>query len=141
MDVAVNIATTAVFSNNGEQCDAGSRTFVHESIYDEFVTRVVAKAKTLVVGSPLDANTHLGPMIDKEQFNKVLSYFEIGQKDGATLAFGGHRIGTVGYFVSPTIFTHVTDDMRLAKEEVKHTICIDMLDFWSRHEHSQVEHH
>ncbi len=65
LDVAVNIAATAVFSNNGEQCDAGSRTFVHESIYDEFVKRVIEKAKSLVVGDPLDSKTHLGPLIDK----------------------------------------------------------------------------
>lgn len=117
IDKAVEIAATSIFSNNGEQCDAGSRTFVPESMYDEFVKRAVEKANSLIVGDPLDPKTEVGPLVDKAQFQKVLEYIDIGQKEGAKLHCGG-RVGNKGYFVRPSVFSNVKDDMRIAKEEI-----------------------
>jgi acyl-CoA reductase-like NAD-dependent aldehyde dehydrogenase len=120
VDKAVEIASFAVFGNNGEQCDAGSRTFVHESMYDEFVKKAVAKANSMVVGDPMNMKTELGPLVDKAQYKKVLEYIEIGKKDGATFECGGKTddLPKEGYFVRPTVFSGVTDDMRIAKEEI-----------------------
>ena len=119
IDKAVKIAGFAVFGNNGEQCDAGSRTFVHESMYDEFVKKAVEHAKSLIVGNPMNEKTDIGPLVDKAQYKKVLEYVEIGKKDGATLECGGKSEEfKTGYFVNPVVFSNVTDDMRIAKEEI-----------------------
>ncbi len=99
-------------------CCAGSRTFVQEGIYDEFVKRSVELAKKRKVGNPFAPDTVQGPQIDKESLNKILTYIDYGKRDGAKLEVGGKRIGTEGYFVEPTVFSNVTDDMRIAKDEI-----------------------
>ncbi|KAK3736325.1 hypothetical protein QZH41_020791, partial [Actinostola sp. cb2023] len=118
LDNAVEVAHDALFFNQGQVCCAASRTFVQDTIYDEFVKKSVQMAKDRSVGSPLDENTQQGPQIDKEQFDKILSLIESGKKDGATLECGGQRHGEKGLFIQPTVFSNVQDDMRIAKEEI-----------------------
>lgn len=118
VDMAVSLAHTALFLNQGQCCCAGSRTFVQEGIYDKFVAATVKKAAAVKVGGYMDADVEQGPQIDDLQFQKVLGYLQKGKDEGATLATGGGRHGTQGYFVQPTVFTDVTDDMTIAKEEI-----------------------
>ncbi|GIY90196.1 retinal dehydrogenase 2 [Caerostris darwini] len=118
LDEAVLIAHNALFFNMGECCCAGSRTFVHEDIYDAFVAKSKELAQKRVVGCPFDGKTVQGPQIDDEQFNKILTLIESGKKEGAKLECGGGRHGSKGYFVQPTVFSNVTDNMRIAKEEI-----------------------
>src|SRR5581483_5585376 len=85
---------------------------------DEFVERSAERAKRRVVGNPLDMNTEQGPQVDNAQFNKVMSYVEAGKRDGARMMCGGERVGDRGYFVAPTIFADVNDEMKIAREEI-----------------------
>lgn len=118
LDKAVKVAHSMCIVNQGQCCVAATRTFVHESIYDEFVKKTVELAKSHKIGNPLDENVDHGPQIDEEQFNKVLSLIDSGIKEGATLEVGGKRVGDKGLFVEPTVFSNVTDNMRIAKEEI-----------------------
>lgn len=118
LDEAVEIAHNAIFANHGQNCCAGSRTFVQEKIYEQFVRKAVEMARTRRVGNPFEKGIQQGPQVDDEMFNKVLSYIDFGKKDGAKLEFGGKKLGNEGYFVEPTVFSNVTDDMRIAKEEI-----------------------
>lgn len=118
LDDAVSQSHFALFFNQGQCCCAGSRCFVEEPIYDEFVKRSVEKAKSRVVGNPYDLKTEQGPQVDKEQFNKIMSLIDSGNKEGANLLVGGAQVGDKGYFVQPTVFSDVQDDMRIAKEEI-----------------------
>ncbi|XP_036323763.1 aldehyde dehydrogenase 9 isoform X2 [Rhagoletis pomonella] len=117
VDMAVDIAHEALFSNHGQSCCAGSRTYVHEKIYDKFVAKATAAAKARKVGNPFDESVKQGPQIDEEMLNKVLGYIESGKQQGAKLQCGGKRIGNVGYFIEPTVFSDVTDNMKIAQEE------------------------
>jgi len=118
MDYAVDKSHFALFFNQGQCCCAGSRTYVEEAIYDEFVERSKERAQKRVVGNPFDLKTEQGPQVDKEQFTKILSLIESGNQEGATLVSGGARYGDKGFFVQPTVFSDVKDDMRIAKEEI-----------------------
>uniref|UniRef100_A0A8D1VFP4 Aldehyde dehydrogenase 1A1 n=1 Tax=Sus scrofa TaxID=9823 RepID=A0A8D1VFP4_PIG len=118
MDHAVEQCHEALFFNMGQCCCAGSRTFVEESIYDEFLERTVEKAKRRKVGNPFGLDTQQGPQVDKEQFERILGYIQLGQKEGAKLLCGGERFGERGFFIKPTVFGGVQDDMRIAKEEI-----------------------
>jgi aldehyde dehydrogenase (NAD+) len=118
LDAAVKWASIGIFFNHGQCCCAGSRLFVHEDIYDEFVKRFLEAAKATSVGDPFDANVTHGPLVDELQFNRVLSFIDIGVKEGAQIQLGGKKLERPGYFVPPTLFTGVTDDMRIAKEEI-----------------------
>lgn len=91
---------------------------MQEGIYDEFVRRSVEVARQRVLGDPFDASTIQGPQIDEEQFNKVLDLIESGKKEGAKLETGGSRYGNAGYYIEPTVFSNVTDNMRIAREEI-----------------------
>ncbi|KAG8367411.1 hypothetical protein BUALT_Bualt16G0069100 [Buddleja alternifolia] len=104
--------------DNGEICVAGSRVFVQEGIYDEFLVKLVEKTKTWVVGDPFDPNVHQGPQVDKKQYERILSFIEHGKREGATLLTGGNPCEGKGYYIEPTIFTDVADDMIIAKEEI-----------------------
>ncbi len=108
----------ALFFNQGQCCCAGSRTFVHEAIYDRFVERSAQYAKKKRLGDPFDLETDQGPQIDGEQMEKILSLIDSGKKEGAKLVIGGKRHGTEGYFVQPTIFKDVKDDMKIAREGI-----------------------
>jgi len=92
--------------------------FVQEGIYDKVVNKLVEKAKNWNVGDPFDSTCHHGPQVDKKQFEKILSYIEHGKNEGATLLTGGKAIGDKGYFIEPTIFADVTEDMKIYKEEI-----------------------
>jgi aldehyde dehydrogenase (NAD+) len=118
MDEAVEGSHFALFFNQGQCCCAGSRVFVEEKVYDEFVSRSTERAKRRLVGNPLDKKTEQGPQVDKDQFEKVLGYVESGKKEGAKLQCGGERVGEHGYFVAPTVFADVKDDMKIAQEEI-----------------------
>lgn len=121
LDAAVPGAAMAVFNNSGQICFAGTRLFVERKIQDEFVARIADFGKTLRVGNGLDADVQLGPLISARQLDRVLGYMEIAGQEGAELVSGGARIGGAlaeGYFVEPTIFANVSNDMRIAQEEI-----------------------
>uniref|UniRef100_A0A8D8URZ9 Aldehyde dehydrogenase, mitochondrial n=1 Tax=Cacopsylla melanoneura TaxID=428564 RepID=A0A8D8URZ9_9HEMI len=118
MEAAVEGAHQALFFNMGQCCCAGSRTFVQDTIYDEFVARSGERAKQRTVGDPFDEKVEQGPQIDKEQMDKILSFIESGKSQGAHLVAGGGRAGDKGYFVQPTVFANVRDDMKIAREEI-----------------------
>jgi aldehyde dehydrogenase (NAD+) len=118
MEAAVEGSHFALFFNQGQCCCAGSRAFVEEKVYDEFVERSTARARKRTVGDPFDTRTEQGPQVNDEQFDKVMSYIESGKKEGAKLMCGGERVGDRGYFVAPTVFADVRDDMKIAEEEI-----------------------
>ncbi|XP_009403415.2 aldehyde dehydrogenase family 2 member C4 isoform X1 [Musa acuminata AAA Group] len=118
MDMAVDLARKAIFFNKGEICVAGSRVYVQEGIYDEFVRKIAESSKNWIVGDPFDAHVHQGPQVDKKQFEKVLKYIDHGKREGATVLTGGKPCGEKGFYIEPTIFTDVKDDMLIAKDEI-----------------------
>src|ERR1700709_444089 len=122
LDAAVPGAAMAVFANSGQICSAGTRLFVEHKIYDEFVGRVAEFGKKLQVGNGLDPNTQIGPLVSAQQMERVSGYLAIGQKEGATALTGGARLTegalSKGYFVPPTVFANVQDNMRIAQEEI-----------------------
>ena len=122
LDAAVPGAAMAVFQNAGQICSAGTRLYVQRPVYEDFVQRVAAFAKTLKVGDPLDPATQLGPLVSAEQLDRVTGYLRLGREQGARAVAGGDRLteGALerGYFVSPTVFADVQDDMRIAREEI-----------------------
>ncbi|XP_073942851.1 aldehyde dehydrogenase 1A1-like isoform X1 [Choristoneura fumiferana] len=118
LNVAVPAAAYGVFTHQGQICIAASRLFVQAGIYDKFVEKAVEFAKNRKVGHPNDSDTEQGPQIDDEMMNKVLGYINKGKQEGAKLLTGGNRIGTTGYYIEPTVFADVKDDMIIAKEEI-----------------------
>src|SRR5271154_5465913 len=118
MEQAIEGAHFALFFNQGQCCCAGSRTFVEEKAYDEFVERSVARAKKRTVGNPFDRSTEQGPQVDQDQFDKVMGYIDTGKKENAKMLAGGNRVGDKGYFIEPTVFADVTDNMTIAQEEI-----------------------
>ncbi|KAK8475045.1 hypothetical protein V6N13_090381 [Hibiscus sabdariffa] len=118
IDKAVELAHFALFFNQGQCCCAGSRTYVHESVYDEFVEKAKARALNRRVGDPFIAGIEQGPQVDSEQFEKILRYIRSGTESGATLEAGGERLGSKGYYIQPTVFSNVQDDMLIAKDEI-----------------------
>lgn len=119
---ALDGAQLGILFNQGQVCCAGSRIFVHEDIYDKFVPELVKRFNSVTVGNPLDPNTQMGSQIDKRQMNKILSYVKIGTDEGATLLCGGGQFTENGLengcFIRPTLLGNVTNDMRVAKEEI-----------------------
>ncbi|XP_059649002.1 benzaldehyde dehydrogenase, mitochondrial-like [Cornus florida] len=118
VDKAVELAHFALFFNQGQCCCAGSRTYVHERVYDEFVEKAKARAMKRVVGDPFRKGIEQGPQVDSEQFEKILKCIRSGIDSGATLETGGERFGTKGYYITPTVFSNVQDNMFIAKEEI-----------------------
>jgi len=118
MEQAVEGAHFGLFFNHGQCCCAGSRVFVEDKIYDEFVEKSGARARRRTVGDPFDPKTEQGPQVDQTQFDKVMGYIEAGRTEGAKLVCGGERVGNRGYFIQPTVFADVEDDMKIAKEEI-----------------------
>ncbi|XP_033129943.1 aldehyde dehydrogenase family 2 member B4, mitochondrial isoform X2 [Brassica rapa] len=115
---AVELAHFALFFNQGQCCCAGSRTYVHEKVYDEFVEKAKARALKRVVGDPFKKGIEQGPQIDSKQFEKVMRYIRSGVESNATLECGGDQIGNKGYFIQPTVFSNVKDDMLIAQDEI-----------------------
>ncbi|KAG1659996.1 Retinal dehydrogenase 1 [Nymphon striatum] len=118
LDEAVSIAHMALFFNQGEVCCASSRTYVDSKIYDKFVEKAKEMAENNRIGDPFEDKIQTGPLIDNDQFQKVLELIESGEKEGAKMECGGCRLGSKGYFVKPTVFSNVQDNMRIAKEEI-----------------------
>jgi acyl-CoA reductase-like NAD-dependent aldehyde dehydrogenase len=118
LEAAIRGASGGVFFNQGEVCSAGSRILVEQSIYDAFLDGLTKRTHTIKVGDPLDPETYMGPVVNDEQFDRVMGYIDIGKGEGAKLVAGGERIGERGFFVQPTIFADVDNRMRIAREEI-----------------------
>jgi acyl-CoA reductase-like NAD-dependent aldehyde dehydrogenase len=118
LDVAVQAVHDGLFWNDGEACAAGSRVFVEDSIYPEFVKRSVELAAARKVGNPFDESAKQGAQVSEAQMHKILKYIEGAQAEGAKLETGGKRVGSKGNYIEPTVFSDVTDDMTIFKEEV-----------------------
>lgn len=118
LDAAVAGAHFALYFNQGQCCCAGSRLFVEDRVYDEVVDRLAQRNAEHTVGDPFDPVTKQGPQVDQAQFDKIMQYVEYGKQDGASCVTGGRRVGSEGYFVEPTLFAGVTDDMRIARDEI-----------------------
>jgi alpha-ketoglutaric semialdehyde dehydrogenase len=122
IELAVENTAQGAFGSSGQRCTATSRAVVVDKIADEFVERISKRAQTMRIGDGMDPQTEMGPSVDESQFKTVLEYLNIGREDGATLVCGGERATgnglDKGYFVKPTVFDHVTSDMRIAREEI-----------------------
>jgi gamma-glutamyl-gamma-aminobutyraldehyde dehydrogenase/4-guanidinobutyraldehyde dehydrogenase/NAD-dependent aldehyde dehydrogenase len=120
LDAAAEAAAWGVFYNQGEVCNAGSRLLVHESLKDDFLERVVRVSETIRPGDPLDPETRMGAIVDRTQLERVLGYIESGRDQGADVHLGGRQVleESGGYFVEPTIFDAVSNEMRIAREEI-----------------------
>jgi aldehyde dehydrogenase (NAD+) len=118
MEETIEGCHLALFFIQGQVCCAGSRLFVEDKVYDEFVEKSVARARRRTVGDPFDPATEQGPQIDDVQFDKIMSYIESGKQEGAELLTGGKRVGDKGHFIEPTVFAEVKDDMKIAREEI-----------------------
>ncbi len=119
MDVAVGTSVMGAFANSGQICASPSRLLVHADIYDVFVEKCIAKAKQLQVGNPFDQGIFLGPVANRQQYEKILSYIHMGKQQGATCVIGGTPPTEMeGYYIHPTIFTDVTPDMIIAQQEI-----------------------
>jgi acyl-CoA reductase-like NAD-dependent aldehyde dehydrogenase len=122
LEAAVKAALWGIFGGKGEMCTAGSRLLLHQDIHDRFLDELVAKAKKLRLGNPLDPATQVGPQISGRQMDRILDYIELGRQEGARLLCGGERDTegekAKGFFVKPSIFADVTPRMRIAREEI-----------------------
>jgi (Z)-2-((N-methylformamido)methylene)-5-hydroxybutyrolactone dehydrogenase len=122
LEATNNGVVSGIFAATGQTCIAGSRLFVHERAHDELVERLSEKAGTIKLGNPLEIDTEMGPVAFEEQLHKVQGYIEAGKEEGAELVYGGRRPQTDelrdGYFIEPTIFAGVSNDMRVAREEI-----------------------
>src|SRR5436309_2318604 len=118
IDAAIAGAHFGLFFNQGRCCCAGSRLFVEDKIHDQFVDRLVKKAKGQKLGDPFDPDTTQGPQVSQEQFDRVMGYIDAGKREGAQLLVGGKRFGDRGYYIEPTVFTGVQDEMKIAREEI-----------------------
>ncbi|KAN0134742.1 Aldehyde dehydrogenase domain containing protein [Lactarius tabidus] len=118
LDLAINWSIHGIFWNHGQACCAGSRIFVQEGIYDEFVERFTAKTKKLKLGDPFASDSYQGPQVSQIQYDRIMDYINSGKKEGATVHLGGERHGNEGYYVQPTIFTDTRPDMRIVQEEI-----------------------
>ncbi|HEY1273151.1 MAG TPA: aldehyde dehydrogenase family protein, partial [Terriglobales bacterium] len=121
IDSAVKGAINGIFYGKGEVCNAGSRLFVESKVKDEFVEKLVGRAKKMQPADPLDPKTRLGAIVSQEQMQTVLGYIEAGKKEGARLVAGGNRVsvdGGRGFFIEPTIFGDVKNEMKIAQEEI-----------------------
>jgi aldehyde dehydrogenase (NAD+) len=120
---AISWVNFGIFFNHGQCCCAGSRVYVQSGIYDKFVERFKARAVANKVGDPFAADTFQGPQVSQLQFDRIMSYIDHGKKEGATVETGGGRHGDKGYFIQPTIFSNVTEDMKIMQEEIFGPVC------------------
>ncbi len=118
IDEAVKGAVAGIFFNQGEVCCAGSRLFVERKVHDKFMDKLVAFASKMRMGDPLNPKTDMGALVSKLQYDKVMGYIEAGQEEGAELRCGGEGSDANGYFVRPTIFDNVKNNMKIAREEI-----------------------
>jgi phenylacetaldehyde dehydrogenase len=118
VDVTVPGAARAIFTNSGQVCAAGSRLYAHKRVFDRIVAGVAQEAKKIRVGHALSEGTQMGPLVSKDQLDRVSGYLEQGENDGATIITGGGRIGNEGYFIEPTILTDTRPEMSVIREEI-----------------------
>ncbi len=118
LDIAIAGAADAIFFNQGQVCSAGSRLFVQQGIYDEVVAGVSEIAKKLKVGNGFDASTQMGPLVSREQFERVTAYLKAGIESGAEVTAGGQPVDSNGYFVAPTVLKNATAEMSVVREEI-----------------------
>jgi phenylacetaldehyde dehydrogenase len=118
LERAIPGTANAIFFNHGQCCCAGSRLYAHKKIFDKVVEGVSAIAQKIKVGPGLDPATEMGPLVSDEQFARVTSYIEAGRKEGANIVTGGKQVGDAGYFVSPTVLTNTTPEMKVVREEI-----------------------
>ena len=127
LDAAVGGAMLGNFYSTGQICSNGTRVFVQRVALDDFLERLHARTGNIVLGDPLDEATHLGPLVSRAQYDRVLGFIDAGKAEGARLVAGGGAESVAampdGLFVQPTVFADVTDDMVIAREEI----------FWPRH--------
>jgi len=129
LDLAIAGTASAIFYNQGQCCTAGSRLFAHKSIYDRVVDGVVAEAGKLKVGHGLDPSVNLGPLVSKEQHDRVTGFIDSGRSQGAEIVTGGQAVGKQGYFVEPTVLAKTNRDMRVVREEIfGPVVCIQSFD-------------
>lgn len=118
LDRALDAVIFMIYSINGERCTSSSRLLIQDTIREEFEARLIERVNNIKVGHPLDPASEIGPLVTREHFDKVTSYFDIAKQDGATVAAGGTTIGDEGFFIRPTLFTNATNQMRIAQEEI-----------------------
>jgi phenylacetaldehyde dehydrogenase len=118
MKTAIAGSANAIFFNQGQCCTAGSRLFVHKSIFDQVVDGVVQRTKKFRIGPGIEASTNMGPLVSKEQMERVCGYVDSGLQEGAKAVAGGKRIGGTGYFVEPTVLVDVKPHMKVVREEI-----------------------
>ncbi|KAK4617518.1 Aldehyde dehydrogenase [Fulvia fulva] len=123
IDNAISWVNFGIFFNHGQCCCAGSRIYVQEGIYDKFLQRFKERAQKNVVGDPFAADTFQGPQVSQVQFDRIMGYIQAGRDAGATVEIGGNRKGDKGYFIEPTIFANVTEDMKIMQEEIFGPVC------------------
>ncbi|MCJ1259129.1 aldehyde dehydrogenase (NAD(P)(+)) ald5 [Lignoscripta atroalba] len=120
---AISWVNFGIFFNHGQCCCAGSRIYVQESIYDEFVQKFKDRAAKNAVGDPFAEGTFQGPQVSQLQFDRIMGYIDHGKKEGAKVEIGGGRHGKEGYFIQPTIFSNVSEDMKIMQEEIFGPVC------------------
>lgn len=118
IEQALEFAVRSFCGNSGQVCSASTRVLVHQDLHDEIAKRVAAMAATYKVGSPFAPDTKLGPLVSAIQRDRVMGYIDAGKQGGATLNFGGERVGSQGYFVQPTVFSNVDNSMTIGREEI-----------------------
>ncbi|KAI9834118.1 MAG: aldehyde dehydrogenase (NAD(P)(+)) ald5 [Phylliscum demangeonii] len=123
LDDAISWVNFGIFYNHGQCCTAGSRVYVQDAIYDRFVARFKERALANKVGDPFAPDTFQGPQISQRQFDRIMSYIDAGKQAGATVEVGGQRHGQLGYFIQPTVFSGVTEDMSIMREEIFGPVC------------------
>jgi acyl-CoA reductase-like NAD-dependent aldehyde dehydrogenase len=118
LELAAKVALSGIFFNQGQMCTAGSRILIEASAREKFMEVLAGRAAKMVVGDPLDPKTRMGSLVSEEQMNRVLGYIEKGKAEGADLVAGGARVGEKGFFVTPTVFDNVRNEMAIAQEEI-----------------------
>ncbi|GFF32063.1 aldehyde dehydrogenase [Aspergillus udagawae] len=123
LDDAIKYVNLGIYFNHGQCCAAGSRVLVHESIYEKFLARFKQRAEENKVGDPFHPETFQGPQVSQVQYDRIMGYIDEGKKAGATVVTGGARHGEKGYYIQPTIFADVHEDMKIVKEEIFGPVC------------------
>ena len=127
LEAAIKGSFMGIYFNTGQACNAGSRLFIQKDQYDDVVSALAEAAKGARVGPGLDKSTQFGPVVSKEQYERVMSYIEVGRDEGAEAVVGGNGGGSdSGYFINPTLFTNVSDDMKIAREEIFGPVLVAM---------------
>jgi len=118
VETAVDAALFGCWLYSGQACESGTRLLLPDDLHDAFVARMIERARTLTIGDTMDPDTDIGPVVSAEQRDRILGYIDIARQEGATVAYGGEVERDKGFWVHPTILTHVTNDMRVAQEEI-----------------------